>query len=165
MDMMHYIRGEIRKDEGTARMDTMPDITIGQLLSLPNGTEVLAVTIGPFGVGLHLQGFLIDDKFREGVMDPAQHVDCNHSMERADVEASNFPGSLFVVLMPEGYEPDPSELINEKFIRRGVRDGNDGMPPSLPDALRIRYPDEWHDGAYAAYMAAYKSATERKKGR
>ena len=162
---MHYQRGEVRKDDGTMRMDTMPEISIGQLLSLPLGAELLVIDIGMFGMGLNVKGYEVTEEWKASLLDPAFHQECSHSMERHEVEKSLFPGSVFVLLMPENYEPDPSELLNEKFVKLGVRDGREGMPQRSASALRTKYPDEWHEDAYGAYVTAYKRGSESRKGR
>lgn len=163
---MHYIRGDIIRDTGEMRMDTHSQLTVGQIRSLPTGTEIIAVHIAPMGVGLMFKGYVVNDEFRDGIITAEFHKECDHGMTLAEMEASLFPGSVFVVLMPEDYAPDPSEIINEKFIRKGYRDGLEGMPMASSSALQNKFGDEWHGEAYAAYTTAYKRGAEnRKKGR
>lgn len=164
-DYMRYLRGDIHRDEGTLRMDTHPQLTNGQVLSLPDGTEMIVINIAMMGMGLSLAGYTIDAAFREGLFNPEMHEGCDHGMSRAEIEESLFPGSVFITLLPEGYAPDPSEFLNEKFVRKGYKDGLEGGPQFSAEGLRARFPDEWTDESYAAYLTAYKRGVEsRKKG-
>lgn len=163
---MHYTRGEVVVDEGELRIDTHPSLSIGQLLALPIGTEVLAIHIGPMGVGLMFKGYIITQKFKDTIVTQEWHSDCDHGMTLQEIEGSLFPGSVFVVLMPENYVPDVADLINEKFVRKGFRDGMEGAPMASASSLQTKFGDDWHDDAYSAYTTSYKRGAEnRKKGR
>ena len=163
---MHYTSGEVMRDNDSLRIQTYPQLTVGQLLTLPLGTELLAIHVGPMGLGLMFKGYIIDEEFKNGVITAEFHENCDHGMTLPEIEASLFPGSVFIVLTPEDYVPDMSELLNEKFVRKGYRDGLEGMPPLSTAMLQAKFPDEWHDEAYVAYTTAYKRGTEnRKKGR
>jgi hypothetical protein len=164
---MHFKKGQVLKDVGAdVRMDTHAELSISQLLTLPVGSELIAVGIAPFGIGLRVSQFLIDDRFKEEIVTPAFHEACGHGLSRAEMEESLFPGSFFVTLTPENYAPDMSELLNERFVRKGYKDGVEGMPMMSSSALQNKFKEDWHDTAYAAYTASYKRGTEnRKKGR
>lgn len=163
---MHYHRGETIRDVGDMRMDTHPQLTVGQVRSLPNGTELIAIHIAPMGMGIMFKGYVMDDEIRDGLLTAEYHEGCDHAMTHAEMEASLFPGSIFVTLLPHDYAPDPAEIINEKFVRKGFRDGSEGAPMASSSSLQNKFGDEWHENAYLAYTTAYKRGAEnRKKGR
>ena len=165
MDSMHYKRGE-QIVRGDSRMEPYPELTVGQILNLPIGAELLVIDIAPFGMGIHQQVIPITEKFKESLRSPERHEDCDHTMDSEELEASLFPGSIFVLLMPENWEPNIEDMLNEKFTKRGIREGREGAPMYSEAGLKTRYSeDEWHDGAYKAYVDAYKRAAQARKGR
>lgn len=159
-----YEKGPV-KITGENRMDPHNELTVGQITGLPNGTELLVIEVKPFGMGLDINIAVISDEFKRDVADPANHTDCDHGTSPEEIAQLSFPGSVFVTLLPEGYEPNINDIISEKFIRRGLRDGSEGSPMASEGALHAKYPDEWHDSAYEAYVTAYKSGSTSRKGR
>jgi len=165
MESMHYTRDTF-ETSGEYFMEPMPDLTVGQIMGLPPKTELLVIDIAPFGMGIRVHTHVIDEKFKEGLLDAAEHADCDHGMSRDEIEASRFPGSVFIVLPPADYEPSIEEIVSARFIKKGEADGRDGMPMLSESLLKTRTPaDEWHDDAYRTYVSAYKRGTERRKGR
>lgn len=166
MDRMNYTRGAEDIIRGDTRMEPYPELTVGQILNLPLGTEMLVIDIAPFGTGVHQQIIPITEKFKDDLRSAERHENCDHSMDTEALEASLFPGSIFVLLMPENWEPSIEEMLNEKFTKRGIREGREGAPMYSEAGLKTRYStDEWHDGAYEAYVTAYKRGSESRKGR
>ena len=165
MEPMRYLRGETNV-RGDSRMEPFNELTIGQMIGLPDGTEILIVSIEMLGMEVNQRIVVIDDTYREYLLSPDGHANCDHGTSPAELEQLNFPGSIFVVLYPENWEPSVGEMLDAKFVRQGTREGREGAPMYSEVGLKTRYSDEeWHDGAYGAYVAAYKRAAEARKGR
>lgn len=166
MEPMHYRRnGQVTDIEGTLRMSTYNELTVGQFAGLPNGTEVLVIDIHPLGMGLKFNHHVVDDEVKERLLDPANHDTCDHGMSRQEIEESGAPGSVFIVLLPENLEPDMNEIMFGPMVKLGVRHGREGSPQFSESMLRDKYKEQWNDGAYAAYVTAYKRGVESRKGR
>lgn len=152
-------------DNEETRLVQYSELTTGQLLAMPNGTEIGVIDIAPFGFAATTGILQLDQDFKDGLIDPARHENCDHGKSHQELLDLPMPGSFFFVVMPENYVPDVAYLMNEKFIRRGERDGREGAPMASASSLKAKHPDEWHDEAYAVYVAAYKRGSESRKGR
>lgn len=165
MDHMSYEIGT-HPEHNPTRMETIPSLTCGQILALPNGTELIAITVKMLGVGVDFRTTIINQEFKEKVMDAANHDTCEHGTTQADLEEVQFPGSIFILLAPEGYEPDINEIIHAKVTVLGKRHGKEGAPMFSEDGLRAHLnEDEWNDGSYKAYVSAYNVGSSSRKGR
>lgn len=141
-----------------SRIEFLPEMNLGQLRSLPLGTEICIITVGFMGTGLVFKRGIITEEWIAGLEEAALSDGAGDDTE--------IPGSVFMYLLPEGYEPSMEDLLNEHFIRLGLRHGKEGAPMTSVSQLRERNEDKWHDDAYAAYTTAYKRGAEmRRKGR
>lgn len=159
-----FTSGPVTNEKDT-RLSQYTELTTGQLLAMPNGTEIAIIDLAPFGIAAQTSILLLDQEFKDGLMDPSHHDNCEHGKTHQDLLDLPVPGSFFVVLLPEDYVPDVAELLNEKFVRRGYRDGVEGAPMASATSLQTKHPDEWHDDAYNVYLAAYKRGSSSRKGR
>jgi len=75
------------------RMDVAQRPSVEQFLALPNDTEIYAVEIGPFGLGVSMQGLIMSDANRELSREWAKETG-NDSM----------PFQFMFYLLPDGYD-------------------------------------------------------------
>lgn len=154
---MKYERGN-ETVPALARIEILPGMNLGQLLALPVGTEICIIKVGMMGMDLGFMRGLVDEEWREKL----EELRLTENL----TDDEELPGSVFMYLLPENYEPDIEELMNEHFVKLGLRHGREGAPMTSVTQLRERNEDKWHDEAYSAYTKAYKRGAEmRRKGR
>ncbi len=154
---MKYEKGGVEVGANPTRMETLPDLTVAQFMSLPVGGELLIIDIKTFGFGLTFKAMIVTEESRE--------KDAASLRQQGVPDDAPIPGSIFIYLQPENYDPTVEQILGEQFIRRGYRDGREGAPQASMSSLKERHPNDWSDEAYTMYLAAYKRGSESRKGR
>lgn len=133
------------------RMIPSSDMDIDMFCALPDGTELILIDVAPFGMSLSMTGITMSDLVRESIVKWGN-----------DTGETMMGHSSIIYLLPEDYAPDPDQIVNAEFSKLGMRHGREGSPMFSESLLRTKHEDTWHDGAYAAYVAAYKLGSGRK---
>lgn len=141
----------LETNNNETRMNAASDMDIEMFCALPDGTELVMIKIAPLGIGMSMTGITMNQGVREAVTEYG-----NESGETT----IGFAAVLYV--LPDDYLPDPDEMVNVEFSKLGMRHGREGSPMFSESLLRAKHEDTWHDGAYAAYVNAYKLGSGRK---
>lgn len=96
-------------EAGEMSMSMASNVSVEQFVALPDGTEIFAIVIHPFGLGMQVTGLVMDDKNRASARDWATRT-----------ENDIMPFQTMVYLLPEGYD------VTKEMHTEGNENGNAG---------------------------------------